>query len=139
MNEQIRSVVKAVTTVMTLSMTLGMASPIMLQSRKWGEPKSEAERRATHKAKYGTEKLPPRGTGLRAQAEYYWVIADYEKKEFWGMAVPHPSMGEAIQAAKNYTKEKGFPLGAVYAIEVYSQLPKVLGRGVPIKREFIEV
>ena len=30
---------------------------------RFGHPKTEAERRATHKAKYGNTKLPPRGTG----------------------------------------------------------------------------
>jgi len=29
-----------------------------------GRPKTEAERRATHKALYGNTKLPSRGTGL---------------------------------------------------------------------------
>lgn len=29
-----------------------------------GQPKTEEERRATHLARYGEEKLPPRGTGL---------------------------------------------------------------------------
>ena len=31
--------------------------------RRYGKPKTNAERRETHKAKYGTSKLPPRGTG----------------------------------------------------------------------------
>lgn len=73
------------------------------------------------------------------QAQYYWVIGDYEKKEFWGMAKPQPSIDEAVAAAKSYIKQKGFPVGGVYAIEVYSRLPKILGRGTPIRREFIEV
>jgi len=30
-----------------------------------GRPKTNAERRATHRARYGTSNLPPRGTGLR--------------------------------------------------------------------------
>ena len=142
MSEQIKSAVKAMTTMMTLGMTLGMASPVMLQSRRWGEPKSEAERRATHKAKYGTEKLPPRGTGLRTQTEYFWVICDYERKDFWGMLVPQPSVEEAVQAAKNYIAEKGssiFPIGSVRGIEVYTKLPKWFGGGDPIRRDFIEV
>ena len=29
-----------------------------------GRPKTDAERRATHKSLYGNKKLPPRGTGL---------------------------------------------------------------------------
>ena len=29
-----------------------------------GRPKTEAERRATHRALFGNEELPPRGTGL---------------------------------------------------------------------------
>jgi len=33
--------------------------------RRFGNPRSEAERRARHKSLYGTTKLPPRGTGLR--------------------------------------------------------------------------
>ena len=31
---------------------------------RFGQPKTEEERRLTHKALYGTEELPPRGTGL---------------------------------------------------------------------------
>jgi len=30
-----------------------------------GRPKTEAERRATHRLLHGTSKLPPRGTGLK--------------------------------------------------------------------------
>jgi len=33
--------------------------------RRFGVPKTEAERRATHLGRYGTSELPPRGTGLR--------------------------------------------------------------------------
>ena len=29
------------------------------------QPKTNAQRRANHKRKYGTSKLPPRGTGLK--------------------------------------------------------------------------
>ncbi len=29
-----------------------------------GQPKTQAQRLATHKARYGTSELPPRGTGL---------------------------------------------------------------------------
>ena len=32
--------------------------------RRYGKPRTNAERRKRHKAKYGTSKLPPRGTGL---------------------------------------------------------------------------
>ena len=32
-----------------------------------GVPKSQSERLATHKARYGTSKVPPRGTGLTKQ------------------------------------------------------------------------
>ena len=32
--------------------------------RRYGKPRTNAERRKRHKAKYGSEKLPPRGTGL---------------------------------------------------------------------------
>jgi len=78
------------------------------------------------------------------QAEYYWVICDYEKKGFWGMLIPEPSVEEAIQAAKNYIAEKGtsvFPIGAVRGIEVYTKLPKWFGKAEkePVRREFIEV
>jgi len=34
-------------------------------SPRLGKPKSEAERLATHKARYGETMLPPRGTGLK--------------------------------------------------------------------------
>lgn len=33
---------------------------------RMGKPKTDAERRATHKARTGSSKLPPRGTGLRS-------------------------------------------------------------------------
>ena len=33
-----------------------------------GNPKTDAERRKTHQAKYGTTKLPKRGTGRRTLA-----------------------------------------------------------------------
>ena len=36
--------------------------------RKFGKPRSNAERRKRHKRLYGTTKLPPRGTGLRRSA-----------------------------------------------------------------------
>ena len=40
MNQQINQAVQAMTNMMVLSMTFGMASPIMLQTRKQGEPKA---------------------------------------------------------------------------------------------------
>ena len=33
--------------------------------RRRGKPRTNEERRRRHKALYGTDKLPPRGTGLR--------------------------------------------------------------------------
>jgi hypothetical protein len=36
---------------------------------RMGHPKSNAERRTTHKARFGTSKLPPRGTGVRRQMQ----------------------------------------------------------------------
>lgn len=32
--------------------------------RRFGKPRTNAERRARHKRLYGTTELPPRGTGL---------------------------------------------------------------------------
>jgi len=32
--------------------------------RRYGRPRTDAQRRARHKKLYGTTKLPPRGTGL---------------------------------------------------------------------------
>jgi len=32
---------------------------------RFGRPKTDAERRREHKRRFGTTKLPPRGTGLR--------------------------------------------------------------------------
>jgi len=32
---------------------------------RMGRPKTDAERRKTHRKRFGTSKLPPRGTGLR--------------------------------------------------------------------------
>jgi len=36
-----------------------------------GKPKTDAERRATHKAVHGTSKLPPRGSGLRGRSRLF--------------------------------------------------------------------
>jgi len=33
--------------------------------RRFGRPRTDAERRRRHKALFGTSKLPPRGTGLK--------------------------------------------------------------------------
>jgi len=33
--------------------------------RRMGNPRTDAERRKRHLAKFGTTKLPPRGTGLK--------------------------------------------------------------------------
>jgi hypothetical protein len=33
--------------------------------RRLGKPRTDAERRKRHKARFGTTKLPPRGTGLK--------------------------------------------------------------------------
>ena len=35
---------------------------------RFGKPRTDAERRRLHKKKYGTSKLPKRGTGYLAQA-----------------------------------------------------------------------
>ena len=35
--------------------------------RRYGNPRTDAERRARHQRLYGTTKLPPRGTGIRRQ------------------------------------------------------------------------
>lgn len=35
-----------------------------MNERRLGQPRTEEERRERHKARFGTEKLPPRGTGL---------------------------------------------------------------------------
>ena len=36
-----------------------------LRKRRLGNPRTDEERRKRHKARFGTSKLPPRGTGLR--------------------------------------------------------------------------
>lgn len=36
-----------------------------IKKRRFGRPKTNAQRRAAHKSKYGNSKLPPRGSGLR--------------------------------------------------------------------------
>ena len=33
--------------------------------RRLGKPRTNAERKERHKARFGTTKLPPRGTGLK--------------------------------------------------------------------------
>ena len=35
--------------------------------KPFGEPKSDEERKVQHKKLYGTDELPPRGTGLRSE------------------------------------------------------------------------
>ena len=40
-------------------------------SPRFGRPKTEAERRATHKALFGDGELPPRGTGLKRRG--LWI------------------------------------------------------------------
>ena len=35
------------------------------KNRRLGNPKTDEERKATHFKKYGTTKLPPRGSGLK--------------------------------------------------------------------------
>jgi len=50
--------------------------------RRYGRPKTDEERRATHRVIYGTEELPPRGTGLKSGElvnepnEYYVYFED---------------------------------------------------------------
>lgn len=34
-------------------------------TRRMGKPRTDAERRIRHKRIHGTDKLPPRGTGLK--------------------------------------------------------------------------
>jgi hypothetical protein len=36
-----------------------------VKNRRFGNPKTEKERKATHFKKFGTKKLPPRGSGLK--------------------------------------------------------------------------
>lgn len=36
-----------------------------MPDRRYGNPRTDEERRKRHKRLYGTTKLPPRGTGLR--------------------------------------------------------------------------
>jgi len=36
-----------------------------MTKRRYGQPRTEAERRRRHQKLYGTTKLPARGTGLR--------------------------------------------------------------------------
>jgi len=43
----------------------------MVQERRYGKPRTEAERRARHKRLFGTSKLPPRGTGLKLKHNPY--------------------------------------------------------------------
>lgn len=37
----------------------------MDSERRYGQPKTEEQRKQSHKAKFGTSELPPRGTGLK--------------------------------------------------------------------------
>lgn len=37
----------------------------MIKPRRKGKPRTTAERRKRHKARFGTTKLPPRGSGLK--------------------------------------------------------------------------
>ena len=38
---------------------------------RYGKPRSNEERRKRHKKKYGTSKLPPRGTGRKKAMQAY--------------------------------------------------------------------
>ena len=42
-----------------------------MQQRRMGEPRTNAERKKRHQQKYGTSKLPPRGTGLSQNEGMY--------------------------------------------------------------------
>lgn len=43
-------------------------------NRRFGQPRTEQERRERHLALYGTESLPPRGTGLKSNpGETGWL------------------------------------------------------------------
>ena len=37
--------------------------------RRKGKPRTDEERKARHKRLYGTDKLPPRGTGLKRKGK----------------------------------------------------------------------
>ena len=39
-------------------------SAIERKKRRFGNPRTEAERKKRHKSRFGTDRLPPRGTGL---------------------------------------------------------------------------
>lgn len=51
-------------------------------SRRLGKPLTDAQRRARHKARFGTSKLPPRGSGLRnnPQKPTTYVCFMYKRK-----------------------------------------------------------
>jgi len=46
-------------------------------SRRLGKPLTDAQRRARHKARFGTSKLPPRGSGLRNNPRKGRIIEAY--------------------------------------------------------------
>lgn len=50
--------------IMNGATNVKMAGSDVGGNRPYGVPKTEAQRQATHSAKYGSTQLPPRGTGL---------------------------------------------------------------------------
>jgi len=49
---------------------------------RMGRPKTEEERRKTHLLRFGTEELPPRGTGLHLTSnDYYTLTVKIPKKQ----------------------------------------------------------
>ena len=48
--------------------------------RRFGKPRTDAERKARHKKLYGTSKLPKRGTGIMKQKAYKKMLEKRKKK-----------------------------------------------------------
>ena len=46
------------------ALVMGIYKKMEGTGRRFGNPRTDADRAARHKARFGTSKLPPRGTGL---------------------------------------------------------------------------
>jgi len=49
--------------------------------RKFGQPRTDEERKQRHKSLYGTDNLPPRGTGLQYSQIVNEAIKKYKEKK----------------------------------------------------------
>jgi len=76
-------------------------------ARRYGIPKTEAERMATHYAKYGTTELPPRGYGLEPEELAGWVVS-----EVCNVSPTSVGIGETIEIRGRFKNTWWLPASA---------------------------